>query len=98
MPASLWQYPSAVAAANCGLFVRDLIASSPEPRVFIGGVFHSGPAGNQATFRLRSQCSTWVWSKLYSIVKEQKRVKPNLDQAHCYFPIQIVSFFLVCSP
>lgn len=98
MPASIWQYLSAVAAANCQLFVRDLIASSPEARVFIGGVFQSGPAGNQATFRIRSRYSTWVWRKPCSIVREQSSVKPNLDQAHCYFPIQIVSFFLECSP
>lgn len=34
MPASIWQYPSTVAAANCQFFVRDLIALSPEPKVF----------------------------------------------------------------
>lgn len=97
VPASIWQDPSAVAAANCRLFVRDLIALSPEPRAFIEGVFQSGPAGNQATFRIRSRCSTWVWSKPCSIVRKQNSVKPNLDQAHGYFLIQIVSFFLRAS-
>lgn len=70
----------------------------PNPEFLLGECFSLAQLVTRLPFGSDHNVLPGFGGKPCSIVREQNSVKPSLDQALCYFPIHIVSFFLVCPP